>query len=255
MLKRNSRHFGIAVLLLSLPVLASPLLTDGGGRREITPYQPNSQLTLAKVNNQKRIADSSMTLTSDGGQCANVGLAYAKNGSIQGRVAHSLTGTTDDGAKASIDFSVVEKMSIVRKTESPTATKALFRISIFPSISPSELVNRRPTYSDLVAKYRKTYEVWVETKNSRGNLSFTSSPDGSASHSDLCGKIEDILTTSEKTLAYPDLKLGRHGWEGAGKGLWWAIPSVTGDAQYPYRRPAFKAANQKVAPKHRPEPT
>jgi hypothetical protein len=241
MSKRNSKHLGLAVLVLSLQVLASPLPMDGGGRREITPYQPNSQLTLAKVSDQKLIGDSSMTLTFDGGQCANAGLAYAKNGKVQGRISHSLTGTTDDQTKASIDFSVVEKMSLVRKAESAKTTKALFRIIVFPSISPSELVETRPTYSDLLDKYRKTYEVWVEIKNSRGNLSFTSSADENATRNDLCGKVEDILASSEITLAHPDLKPDHDAWKGTGKGLWWAIPSVTGDAKYPYRRPAMKA--------------
>lgn len=246
MLRRNSRNVVMAILLPSLQVFALPVLLDGGGRREISPYQPNSRITTAKVSAQKRIADGSMTLTFTGGQCANVGLAYFRDDRIQKGISHSLVGFTADGVKTSIDFSVIERMSIVQIDESPTAKKALIKVSAFPMITPTELVNTRPTYSELVAKYRRSYEIWVETKNNRGTLSLTSTRATNSTRNDLCAKLESIPAGSEMSLAYSDLKpmhvaWTRGGlerwWEGSGRGLWWAIPSVTADVKYPYRRP------------------
>ena len=241
MLRQNSKGILVSILLLQLQGFSLPAMPDGGGRREITPYQPNSPITVVTVGKQKSIGDGSMILTFAGGRCANVGIAYTRNNQIRGKVSHSLVGTTDNGERMSIDFSVIEKMSILRTTESPTATKALFKVSAMPLITPLQLVNTRPTYSELVEKYRKTYEIWVETKNNLGTLSLTSSSAPGITRHDLCGKVESISTGSEMSFAYGDLTLKNGHWMGGGKGLWWAIPSVTGDTKYPYRRPAMTA--------------
>ena len=241
MFKRNFKCLVISLLLPVFQVFSSPLVIDGGGRREISPYQPNSLVTVAKVSSQKRISDSSMTLTLNNEQCVNVGIAYIRNNQNGERVSHRLIGITDNGERTSIDFSMIERISILRVAESPTAKKAYLMVDAFPVISPAELVSKRPTYSELESKYRRTYKLWVEIKNNSGSLSLITTPD-----QNICRKFEDIPVGAEMFVAPNDLRpVSSRGttkyWAGEGKGLWWAIPSVIGDTKYPYIRPAARS--------------
>ncbi|MEK6410420.1 MAG: hypothetical protein AABN34_26150 [Acidobacteriota bacterium] len=234
MLKLDSRVL-LGVTILSLSYTAGYSL-DGGGRSEISPYSSKELITAERVNRQKALARTSMTaayeLNGAKENIGEVGLAWTKAG-VSGEMSYQLKGMMN-GRSRVVDFSEIQELAIVKTETTSSKVRVLFKVITFPNVSAEQLVNERPTYSELKQKYSRTLELWVDVKmKASGDFCFV-------------GKhvaprpLEDFKNVAVIHFEYSGLsKDDRHSgmWKGGGEGVWWAIPSVIRDPKYPYRRP------------------
>lgn len=239
MLKPNSRAvIGLTAILVSM----SPCFpVDGGGRGAISPYSESEAITVARVSRQKDAARMSMiasyaingrkeTLTS-------VGLQWVKGGRARGASSYRLSGSDESGAPSVVDFSEIQELSIVRTEKTNAKVRAFVKIITFPSISAQQLVDERPTYSELKEKFAKTVELWIEIETtSSGELCLK----GRGTIRRMLSDLKGVAVRFEFLGLTPDDRQPEK-WKGAGEGLWWAIPSVTRDEKYPYKRVIMKA--------------
>jgi hypothetical protein len=238
MLKPDSRCFYWVLIVLALSA-TNGLSFDGGGRVEISPYSSKETITVVRVNRQKELARTSMTATFELNGSKEtfpaVGLEWRKKGRT-GPKAYILNGETDSGPLV-VDFSEIEELSILRTESSNSKVRALFRVIAFPNVSVEQLVNERPTYTELKEKYSKTLELWVVIKNTSGDLCFGGKQKALRRVEELTNNV--LVKFELAGLSRDDTK--PEIWKGSGEGIWWAIPSVIRDPAYPYRRPAMAA--------------
>lgn len=239
MLKPDSRCFYWVLTVLAFPA-TSILSFDGGGRVEISPYSSKETITVARVSRQKELARTSMTATFELNGSKEtlpaVGLEWIKSGRALGPKAYRLNGETDTGPLV-VDFSEIEELSILRTESINSKVRALFKVIAFPNVSVEQLVNERPTYTELKEKYSKTLELWVEIKNTSGELCFA----GKQTAPRRVGELTNNILVRFELAGLSRDDRGSEIWKGSGEGIWWAIPSVIRDRAYPYRRPVMAA--------------
>lgn len=240
MLKPDSRVLCGFLIVLFLSATAGYSF-DGGGKAEISPYSSKETITAERVSKQKDLARASMTATYEFNGAKEtlnaVGLEWIRGGQVSGRTSYQLNGSMDSRPVA-VDFSEIEELSILRTETNGSKVRALFKVVAFPSISAERLVNERPTYTELKAKYSRTVEVWIDIKTTTsGELCF-------AGKQSAPRRVEDLKSDVVVKFAFAGLSLDdKHPglWKGVGEGIWWAIPSVIRDPKYPYRRPVMVA--------------
>jgi len=230
-MQRRDSRFLSGLIILSMPIMAG-YSVDGGGRAEVSPYSSNEMITTQRVNRERDLARKSMIATYkiDGAieTIRAVGLVWSKGGRVIGPTKYSLSGATDNGDLPSIDFSEIQELSIVKSETTSSPGRALFRVNVFPNISVEQLVNMRPTYSELKERYSRTLDLWVDIKTSTSG--------------DLCFVGKDLAPRRLETFNNNTVvKFEYVGGGRTGQGIWWAIPSVIRDSAYPYRRPPTKA--------------
>lgn len=240
MLKPDSRLINGCVIVLTLSAFTGYSF-DGGGHIQISPYSSKEAITATRVSTKKDLARKSMTakyvMNGADETLSAVGLDWIKKGRVNGRTAYKLTGSTDSGP-LEVDFSEIEQLSILKTEALGSKVRAFFKVVAFPNVSAEQLVNERPTYSELREKYSKTLELWVDIKtNAAGNLCFVGKQAAPRTVADFKN---DVVMKFEMAGLTPDDR--RPGcWKGNGEGIWWAIPSVIADTNYPYKRVPMKS--------------
>ena len=133
---------------------------------------------------------------------------------------YEFAGATVSGEAIAISFSQIERFTVLSKNHK-TITLS---VTVWPDISPEELLKIQPTYKQLNTGYRREVTVML-------NLEF---PDGREPA--FTGHWGDI------TLPLGNLRVGATAgfYEGHPHMMhplrfWWAIPSVSGGKDYPYR--------------------
>jgi hypothetical protein len=118
---------------------------------------------------------------------------------------------------------------------------ALLEIVVLPKISPKNLLSIQPTYSYLKAHHTETVKIWVDCKNKNGEELFIGEIINCDKWPKTCfpsdlgefdkrgkfsikneQKVADITENMELVLGFIN------------NDIWWAIPSVIKDDDYPY---------------------
>jgi len=227
-----------SLLLLSIGFGAHAGRPDigGGSNRVQTPYKYGSAVTLKDVTTVKSIASKSRTITdvvkagthiTETGE--NVALMYVRGDAATGTPLYQIAGTTDSGAKQSIDFSEIESF-VVSKDESNAST-VLIDVQQFPAISAAELLEKKPTYTDLTQFYSRKIRLKINTAGPRGTVLALVVKNPPAKGYKVAAQVSDLAGNSQVKLGYgvfsfQSLPL---------PAIWWATESVTSDSKYPYR--------------------
>jgi len=222
-----------SVPLLSLLLCMSASGDIGGGSGRVkTPYTPGKPVLVAEVARIKNISTRTRLLRdvpSEGthvtGAGKDVGLAFVKGEKVAGNPSFIFKGTTEDGAKASIDFSELLSLSVVQRED----VRVLLEVVQFPIITPEELISSKPTYSDLFEHNRKTVRMWVATRSAGKDLCLVGKDENKRYR--VIAKINQLSTNTKVDLDYGTFVFGDINLPA----IWWATESVTRDTKYPYR--------------------
>lgn len=218
--------------------LAGLLLFQGRGLANgpgvpITPYDKGTGITpqyIEKVRAQSssyRVIDKLRTKGSRVPRFAErVGFAYVTgNGKVE-EPDFKLRGTAESGGDVTVPLSDVRSFTILKvKNRWFARDEALLEVTIFPSISPSELLQSGPTYSQLTESYTRQMRMWIflEDKN-KGQLSMVGKKWDDKY--EVLFAIRDLELNVPVVLSWPE-KLDTP--------IWWAVESVIKDDKYPYR--------------------
>ena len=152
-------------------------------------------------------------------------------------------GADESGREALIDFSEVASFKILRIDD--RNDRALFEVQVFPEISVEKLLESKLGYSELKDKHTKVKRLWIKLSDKeKGELYFvTVLAKGSRvfSWASVYEEIEDAWFNDDKYFIESEerVKDMKHNMQVVldynEDAIWWAIPSVTEDAAYPYR--------------------
>ncbi len=157
-------------------------------------------------------------------------------------VLFEFRGTDEAGKDVSVDFSVVKSFKIVR-TENH---RALFEIVAFPVITPGKLVELKPSYTELRSGYTRVVRMWIVLQDTdRGSLYIAGVVGREpkvllerGGYREMCDSwFEDgaYFVESEEIMSH--IETGREVvLEYNANSVWWAIPSVIQDKDYPFRQ-------------------
>jgi len=139
--------------------------------------------------------------------------------------SYALRGRLPSGASAVVPFSELDSFIV----KSRTGKKMVLAVTVWPDISPATLFAEQPTYQQLMAGYRRKFDLEVDLKKDGRRLVFVDDLDfmPAVPLDTLPVKTEVLFRCEEPGMAHP-------------RELWWAIPSVIGDPSYPYRAGATK---------------
>ena len=217
-------------------VFAPHLLPDtgGGSGRVLTPYKPGTTPTAELVSQYRDEASAAMSVEEvhiAGSRAApsgyKVGFAFVKNGKLLTKPRFTMEGADENGARVEIPLSAIESFRLLRVNNRwVAADDADLEVTQFPSLTPAELIAKQPAYSDLVNTYKRTFRINVPVEKDSGSLALVGTNYFSESEYRVISLIRDLEPNSVVRL-----ELDRRG----GKGLWWAIESVTKDKAYPHR--------------------
>jgi hypothetical protein len=216
------KTFAFKLILSALIVIGG---FDGSGGR-LSPYSSSDKVTAKLVkefraaSSKKRIAFLEPLPVS---APKTVLLAWIKPGDTSQPI-ETLTGMDSSGKKQQIDMAVLSQLKVVSiNAERHTLTA---EVELFPMITPDELVKKQPTYRQLWSDYRKTIQLGIETVDSKGRI--LSLIDAGTPGSPGLAISSLAADTVVVVLPHKKIKIDR-------ASLWWAIPSVMDDPQYPYR--------------------
>ena len=214
------------------------VLANGPGV-PISPYPRHKEISQEDVIQTKNMAGKMRTVRDielsgedahKVGQWQAVGLMYVEGQTARGETFFFFSGTTESGNDVRIDFSEIESFRVV-KIKKPLFGKdrALVEILRFPTISPQDLLARKPSYSELRQNYADAVSVWLPLEGKGGDeLCFVgqnvlSGTGPSIGGYEVITRVRDI----EKVDLYQGLPRR--------EALWWAVSSVTNDEHYPHR--------------------
>ncbi|HET6670520.1 MAG TPA: hypothetical protein VFH15_09830 [Pyrinomonadaceae bacterium] len=208
----------------------------GGSGRVKTPYTPNHPATVSDVTKVKFFASKTRTINdvviagthvTKGGQ--SVALMFVKGNAATGIPLHKIEGTQESGANVVIDLSEVESL-VVSKDES-NASRVVVEVTQFPAITPTDLIEKKPSYTDLRKNYTRNVRLHVKTYGPGGRfLCLVAKSPPSAGYR-VVARFSDLATGSKVNLGY-----GTFEWQTLLlPAIWWATGSVTSDQAYPFR--------------------
>jgi hypothetical protein len=208
--------------LCAIPVFSA---IGGGAGSPRTPYGIGGKPDAKTILRYKEQASTKRNLSKVGTEyfySMYGGLAYVTNGEIKGDVRYSFWGFDEKGCKIEIDFCDVKDFRIMERD----GKFLVLEVTLFPAISPEELLNKQPSYQDLIDNYTKSVKIRILPRDTSGNIL----------------QIIGIDYTNRPHIILPveKLRLGqkvKFEWNvlGDSETFWWAIPSVIEDPAYPYR--------------------
>lgn len=197
----------------------------GGSGSPITPYARDQQPEVKTIRSFKEQASKKRVIFKIGTEylfIKYVGLAYVKNEEVKGDVRYAFCGFDKKGGKIEVDFSEVKDFTLLEKDGDFLVTE----VTIFPAISPEELVSKQPSYQELEGNYTKSVKIRISPRDENGNIL----------------QILKIINEKKPQIILPieKIEFGQKvsfEWDLSGdrRSFWWAIPSVIDDPLYPYR--------------------
>ena len=192
--------------------------SGGGSGDPETPYRGHAP-TLAEIEGVRRDANTGFPdVRGPGRDEPFENLCFARKGKCLGDEFKSFSGQSKVGL-VKVSLADVSKLKLVHVTgRGSRSATAVMEVSIFPDITPAELLRTNPTYSNLP---KRTLTLSVALVREDGaELSF-----GNRVYADgtRAPRFED-LAEGRSIKAYSE-----------GFGFWWAIPSVISDPNFPYR--------------------
>jgi hypothetical protein len=216
-------------LLGVLAALVGVTAADVGGGRghPATPWRIAGPQNVAELEAAKKEAAECQTLTLAGAlvgepdrdfvQIHDVAISpqVVRDGDVP---AHEFAGRDAAGQKIAVSFSDVERFVVKAKTD----TTITLRLTVWPDLSPKDLIDKQPTWTELKGGFRRDIdiEIPVETREGRA-LEFAGGGPSVAIERLPAGAKADFYGGNPR-MVNP-------------RRFWWAIPSVTKDAEYPYR--------------------
>jgi hypothetical protein len=204
-----------------------------GSGKPITPYEPTENVTAARVTAARLEANGFAMLRGVRVVGSNasksgykVGFACAAGADVFEPPRFSFRGTDKDNVAREIQLADVRSFRLASiDTAVLGKSIALFDVTQFPTLSPEELIKRKPTYSALLAGSSRIVRLGVPLVCNAGELS-------------MIGTSWTTETTYRQLFRLRDLRPGLDidvSNTSKGDGHWWAIRSVTEDKKYPYR--------------------
>ena len=223
---KSLRAAGLAVLLCAV---ASTVSADVGGGHgyPATPWRIAGPKNAAELEKARAAAAKCQALSVPGSlfDKSDVEIAEIYNVSLRPlpartdeEGAYELTGKDASGKKVSLSFSDIESFVVTTKTDE--SIKLV--VTVWPDVTAKELIDKQPTYKQLKEGYRREVAIEIPLEALDGRvLGFAS--DG------LTLPITKLTVGTKGDFygGYPDMVNPRR--------LWWAIPSVAKDPEYPFR--------------------
>jgi hypothetical protein len=208
----------------------------GGSGRIISPYKPGSIVTAQEVEIVKKAASAArriqMLPLANGDRALSglgVGVMYLSGDTVSGKPAFEIGGVTETGSARTIDFSLLDTVSVTKIEDNLIATdRVQLQLTVFPTITVEELLSAKPTYTQLRTNHQETIRLWVPLTNSRGELALVGqNVDGNYR---VLAKVRDVKQDTPVVLEWGLFKLDGKSWPS----IWWATGSVTQDRTYPH---------------------
>lgn len=226
----NSGSAARALGLLTLcAVVGSGSADVGGGRGQpATPWRISGPANVAELEKAREEAAHRQALSLPSALFAEAGSEAVKIEEVALRPVPAkadetgvfeFVGKDAAGKKLSLSFSNLENFVVTAKTDVAVTLK----VTIWPDISPAELLARQPTYQELKESFRREVTIEIPLKAADGRaLEFSG---------DFGLKLPLVkLAVGTKGDFYggdPRMVNPRR--------FWWAIPSVNKDPDYPFR--------------------
>jgi hypothetical protein len=203
---------------------------SGGKGYPATPWRKEGPQSVLDLEKAKMMADTYQTLsifpqTANGGKKDEAlhieRLRLAPTPFREGDTAvYELAGTTGSGGTIAISFSQIEGFT-VRSKNNKTITLS---VTVWPDITPKELLQKQPTYKQLYMDYRRDVILVLNLESADGREQAFNGGWG-----DITLPLAK-LEAGTKAGFYEEHPHMMHPLR-----FWWAIPSVANDKDYPYR--------------------
>jgi hypothetical protein len=155
-------------------------------------------------------------------------------------VLYYLEGYSEGNEKQIIYLSEIEKIMILEVDK--VHNKLLIEVVKFPDISPNELLSIKPTYTKLKGNYTTELKIWVNSVNEKGEELYIAEAHHKNDprmdnffglNKDWFDEKEYFVGNERKLIKFQKDDEIKFSYEN--KNIWWAIPSVTNDIEYPHR--------------------
>ncbi len=218
------------ILAIGAPI-PSKAGVGGGSGKPNTPYANTDKVNeedLVKVKAiSARCRDATVPFNRPDipPKVKHLALVAAKGDKIAGELVYKFEGKDEAGKPSSVDFSDVKEFKLIRFQEKD----CLLEIVIFPTIAPKDLLEKKPSYSELAANFISSVRLWVQVDTAAGDLAITGEDwDGKR---EFVAKVRDIKPNTVISVDYGRSKEMR----GSGDAIWFATESVIKDPKYPHR--------------------
>ena len=231
---------GVSILLCLAPG-SVPADVGGGKGYPATPWRMAGPRNVQEIEKAKAVAAQYQTLSmspdtasgdgSDVLRLRRVSLRVEQPRADDG-VGYALVGKSASGETVTLSFSEIESFVVTSRK----AATLILSVTVWPDISPQQLLDRQPTYQQLSAGYRRTVALEVSTRSADGRpLVFAEK-----------GEFGATLPLEKLAAGTPGNFYEEHPHMTHPLRFWWAIPSVSNDPEYPYRM--IPAASRGEAP-------
>lgn len=222
-------RFSILLSCAMVVIFAATSLAGapGGSGRKETPYGNASPTVDAvsqmrnKICKERYIDDLKLIGDNQYVSLWHFALAYYNGDKLDGELKYSLDGHTIDGKALSLKLSDVEDFTRVEDAKAKKDGFAVFEVTVFPDLSPQQLLSSQMGYAELRREHEKKIIIQIPLKSiNKGQLFF----------------VDFINNVAKPTAKVADLVSGyKNILSASGRTAWWAIPSVVADDSYPFR--------------------
>ena len=231
----------VIVLLIMSISWPLPAIADigGGSGLPISPYSRyEAEVSESDVieikqsaSQARKVADLKVQGTHIPRYGKQVGLMYLSNERVLGVPFFEFKGINELGDEIAIDFNIVKSFSLIAVEKRWfRKDRAQIEVIIFPIISPKELLETKPSYTELEEKYTKRVRLWVNLEDEgKGELCVVGK--SWENKYEVLSRLRDIEPSAEVFLGYGRIPSGEFRFQP----IWWAIDSVVEDSRYPYR--------------------
>jgi hypothetical protein len=219
--------------------IGTSLVADipGGPGKLLTPYSDPDHVTETQVSEAKavssrtrEISHAELAATHAPVSGDQVALDWARGNALAGDRSFAFQGAGPDGQKIVADFSDISSIwliSVERHLLAPN--EVILECKLFPAITPADLVNKKPTYSQLEDDHTNTVRIRLPINDSqKRDLCLIKN---TGQRYEMMARIADLKPNSEIKFDY-----GRHRFGAEDRtAIWWAIGSVIKDPRYPHK--------------------
>jgi hypothetical protein len=229
----GSNSTRVAFLLASCACLAFGV-THGSAQTKgtrlviATPYSRQIDPTADEISAMKARAARERTATIANSKIGRRFLAFSTCSGTRaiGTPEYRLTGTDASGKSVAYDLAELDEL----RANVVDGNRTQFDVKRFPTIRPSALLQRQPSYTALRQDAEETAQAWVRTVRDDGStacLIEQAATDG-----------KWIVFAHLGKLAAGTVVAFDYAWDQPARvaPIWWAIPSVVRDETYPYKR-------------------
>ncbi len=221
----------IAVSVLLCAAIGSVMADVGGGKgHPATPWRISGPKNVQDIDKAKEVAAQYQTLSVPGElfDRNSKELVHLRRVSLRAQEAregdkagYALVGKSGSGRTVSLSFSQIKSFVVTSRKDGAITVS----VTVWPDISPRELLDKQPTYKQLAADYKRTVILQMSLRT----------PDGRPVVFAEEGEFGRVLPLEKLRKGTKVDFYGEHPHMVHPLRFWWAIPSVANDKDYPYR--------------------